>query len=69
VNRPHQHALTGQIGLRPTPYVALRLRWPPQLTDALLIQAEQIAIERGWKPPLATLTAWSGADQRTRWVR
>lgn len=37
-----------------TAYAALKLRWPPPLTDALLAQAEQIVFERGWKPPLAT---------------
>ena len=47
-----------------TGYVALKLRWPPQLTAALLARAEQVAGQRGWKPPLAQMTGRTAAGSR-----
>jgi hypothetical protein len=42
-----------EIQIATTGYVAANLSWPEPEIDRVIVDAEQVAIERGWDPQLA----------------
>jgi len=43
-----------EMQIASTGYVAANLSWPEREIDRVVVDAEQVAFERGWAPPLAT---------------